>query len=336
MKDLGGLVSIIGTFAIGALVVVACGGDDVVTQTYTPDGGTSSGGSSGATSSSGSGTSSGGASSSGSIDTVAAYAGAYCKWLAKCSSATFLQYWGDEATCETFFHDAETKKATLAGFATTPTQYQDCAAKLDTAACDEATVAECQLKGTLADATPCGVAAQCSGGACVKTAFAACGKCAALGGEGAECGTGRPECQAGLGCTPSTQKCTKPLAEGADCTAGGAACASGLKCISKKCAKPLAVGGDCSGALAGACATGLFCADDHTCQALASKPAALGDACEDLTLGCKLSSCDVQLSTAKCVALVAEGGDCGSRALCQIGLTCRTGKCVKDDPSTCK
>ena len=73
------------------------------------------------------------------------------------------------------------------------------------------------------------------------------------------------------------------------------------------------------------------------CQPLASKPAAVGDACEDLALGCKLSSCDLQLKpTPKCVALVAEGGDCGSRAVCQIGLTCRTGKCVKDDLSTCK
>lgn len=337
MKNLGGLVSIVGTITVGTLIVVACGGDDVVNQTYTPDGGTSSGGTSGATSSSGTGTSSssGETSSSGSSGGgESAYVTAYCTYLSKCSHSAFLELFGDDAGCQTAIQGSATKYSTLGGFSITADQYSACANKLSAGSCGEM-FAECQFMGTLADATPCGDSIQCKGGACVKTAFAACGKCAPLGGEGAECGSGRAECQAGLGCTPNTQKCTKPLAEGATCQLGGTACSPGLKCISKKCTKPLADGADCTGA-EGSCASTSFCADDKKCTALATKPANAGDSCDDPSIGCKLSSCDAVPKPNKCVALVAEGGDCGIRQLCQYGFNCRSGKCVKDDPSTCK
>jgi hypothetical protein len=90
--------------------------------------------------------------------------------------------------------------------------------------CEEA------LTGTVDDGGDCTVDAECKGRLFCKSDGACPGKCSALLGEGAACHDS-DECESGLACDDTLQKCARPGKKGDACGAGKPDCMLGLLCL---------------------------------------------------------------------------------------------------------
>ncbi len=247
------------------------------------------------------------------------------------------------------------------------------AASCDTAF---ATPAECESKpGTRADGAGCGANAQCKSGYCkigqtqVTTPEGttnqrdACGTCTAtiaenavcngtsdkcvagyqcLSGKclkvavsdvGGPCGNQTSTCKDGLLCDNLTRKCAALKPSGEQCL-GSFECEPPLACVANKCDVRVAEGGACS---SNECARTLRCDEaSQTCVKLEFvKPGAACTAssiCEPRGIACPASL--------TCPTVVADGEACelgtSPTRVCNDYATCRDGKCVLDDPNSCK
>jgi hypothetical protein len=238
------------------------------------------------------------------------------------------------------------------------------------------TPAECEPKpGTRPDGAGCGGDAQCKSTFCkigqtpVTTPEGtthqrdACGTCAATVAENATCngtsdrcvtgyqclsgkclkvavsdvdgpcGNQTARCKDTLLCDNLTRKCAALKAAGASCL-GSFECEGPLACVANKCGVRVAEGGACS---SNECDHTLRC-DETTQKCVKYEFVKAGAACtptsicEPLGIACP--------SSATCPTVVADGQACdlGAAAarICNSYATCRDGKCVLDDPNTCK
>jgi hypothetical protein len=318
MKNTASISALIIAFsAIAGLAVLstACGDDD------TTNGGSSSGSTSGSTSgttssggtSSGS-TSSGGTSSGGTETGAQAYAKATCTHIMTCTPNGFAAQYASVDACATGTTTGTGTAVTYPGLTQqTDAELQACAAKLATQDCTlTSPPAECVPKaGTLADGTKCNIATQCSGGLCGSRGSDGCGTCAKTKAKDETCDPAKGECAAGLYC--KTDKCAELIAKDGACTlAESAFCVDGTVCTATatdagKCVAKAKIGEACEATFsASTCYTGLFCNADKKC----AEPTygAVDAECNGTDKLCKASTCDT--TAKKCVAYVAEGGDC--------------------------
>lgn len=140
--------------------------------------------------------------------------------------------------------------------------------------------------------------------------------CKAAAKTGEKCET-RSDCEAALVC--ASGKCAAPLAEGATCTGFGGECAKNLGCNpdTKKCAAQVIVkaGEACDG-------------DYQICEK--------GE-CQGLSTTVSGSGEPPTITPGKCVDPIPDGGDCKEDGPpCDVFASCINGKCVLEDPSTCK
>jgi hypothetical protein len=171
---------------------------------------------------------------------------------------------------------------------------------------------------------------QCLSGKCLKVAVA---------DVGGACGNQTTVCNDALLCDNLTRKCVARKSSGADC-GGNYECEPPLACVANKCDARVLEGGACSSTASTSsteCARKLFC-DEATQTCVKYQLVKAGAACTPTSICEPLGIACPESATCPVVAGDGEACDVGPSAAraCNEGATCRDGKCVLDDPNTCK
>ncbi|MBX3234480.1 MAG: hypothetical protein KIT84_44180 [Labilithrix sp.] len=271
-------------------------------------------------------------SSSGGAVTPSDYATELCARFDRCSPGEVEAEWGDAKTCATNHEKDIAPLRAAASTGMTAAALTACANKLKTEPCDKRIdqIAECEFKGKLAAGADCSNDVQCDTGSCIyANATATCGKCTALGAEGADCANA--DCARDLFCN-AEDKCVKRIAAGGDCTQGP--CEGDLRCVGRKCTAPVAKDATCTEPASEEdeepCAFGSFCFGG-TCKPYPTPTAKAGEACSP-TIGCINGYCN--FDTNKCAAYGVEGAKCEAPWDCQRPLDCIDDKCAFDNEVT--
>jgi len=250
----------------------------------------------------------------------------FCDKFLACSPVYFQTQWESLSACRELFLEECKPLRDAPGSNVTSAQWQKCATDLAGASCATfpAVVPDsCAFRGIRPSGAPCGLGAQCAGGACF-VATGDCGSCAELVGTGADCS--KNICASGLRCGDNKKCETDPAV--LPPVSLGAAC------------KPS--GGPCDPTLGGACVpNGDAGSGDGTCKAV--KFAKSGEPCGLLAgeeVVCFAGQCHTHPDQKKrCVSLARIGGACDDAVgpLCQAGTTqCVAGKCQYRDLAACK
>jgi len=302
-------------------------------------------------SSSGGGSTDGGGADSSSLDPATAcadLAAAYCAKFESCGQIPFELLVGDAGGCKA--RAAATCVAALGanGTSATAASTESCAQTLSSQSCDDffngKQSAACTVKaGTLADGAACGDDAQCKSAFCGKMGGSYCGTCAAAPAAGAKCVGGR--CGPGLACG-ANGNCVAPGDTGATCDAN-TPCKATLSCGGGKCTTPVATGATCDPKQM--TTAGCDAAQGNYCNAITNKCTKAivattnqqcGVARGELTLCAADGFCRVPMNMTQgvCVAAAADGASCDAMTgpICMAGAHCVSGKCVADDPGSCK
>jgi hypothetical protein len=224
----------------------------------------------------------------------------------------------------------------LPGNGFTPESFEACSQANETTPCGEALEA-CDVPGQLPNGTACRIAGECQSGFCEYpegktddagvTTFTvpACGKCAAIGGEGASCNEedSAPNCGVDLSCVGG--KCVKSLALGAACslTEGPQCAGDGARCIEDTCQKPprVAVGGTCT--TSAECGLFVKCSPEKKCVAPTWK--APGELCTGFNDLCQVGYF--------CPTVTVPGG--GTEKRCPTALALGDACSPGDDTKSC-
>jgi hypothetical protein len=198
------------------------------------------------------------------------------------------------------------------------------------------------------------------GSICVGTGNAGTGKCVAetISKAGEPCESDSPDkfyrCDTGLRCKNASSGTTvsatcQPLGKTGDSCESRIDCETGLVCSAGKCAAALAEGASCT---LDECGKGLGCNPD-TKKCAAQVLAKIGEDCDEIYRVCETGVCSGLGSTStgsgngapptttitpgKCVTPIPDGGECTKDGPpCDTFANCVNGKCVLEDPSTCK
>lgn len=250
----------------------------------------------------------------GAVDALAANIRVFCRSFEKCFPVQFGTLYGDEEGCVSRRLSLSTSVLFGPGSLLTTADVEACGRVSGTEyTCDQilrtfyenpVIPADCRLKGTLDNGTPCAGSDQCKSGYCRYELTSACGVCADRVGPGGPCTTHLH-------------------------------CAEGFACHNGKCVAWVDRGGACDASKP--CHTADYCATDGKCAARLS----LGSACDPVRQECEPTlSCSTV--TSKCVPLVTPGlgepcglRDDGALGVCKFGLKCKitssgayTGACV--------
>lgn len=250
----------------------------------------------------------------GAADALAANHRVFCRSFQRCFPVQFTGLYGDEEGCVS--RRLQLSKSVLFGPGSllTTADIEACGRAYGAEySCDQilrvfsenpVIPADCRLKGTMANGTPCAGADQCKSGYCRYELTSACGSCADRVGPGGPCST-------------------------------DGQCAEGFACDKGKCVAWVDRGGACDGS--NPCHTADYCAPDGKCAPRLS----LDSACDPIRQDCEPAlSCSTV--TSKCVPLTTHGlgvacglRDDGTLGLCNFGLKCKitnfgsyTGACV--------
>lgn len=188
------------------------------------------------------------------------------------------------------------------------------------------------VAGSLADGSPCGEDAQCTGRACNRTGDSNCGACGQRVAAGGDCTTGK--CDDGLTCAQNS-KCVAGAAAGASC-GETQPCQSGLVCSKGTCGQGAAAGGSCADGEACNPFKGLACdPTSKTCKEV--KVANAGEKCGLVDGQFVLCAAGGTCKSGTCAAPLADGASCtADGAGCQEPAECLNGVCTISDPGACK
>ena len=250
----------------------------------------------------------------GAVDALAANHRVFCRSFQKCFPVQFSTLWADEEGCVARRLKLSTSVLFGPGSLLTTADIEACGRVSGPEySCDQilrtfyenpVIPADCRLKGTSDNGTPCAGSDQCKSGYCRYELTSACGSCSDRVGPGGACAMHQH-------------------------------CAEGFACHNTKCVPWVDRGGACDGSKP--CHTADYCAPDGKCAPRLS----LDSACDPAKQECEptLSCSSV---TSKCVPLTTHGlgepcgfrGD-GTLGLCNFGLKCKitnagayTGACV--------
>jgi hypothetical protein len=202
------------------------------------------------------------------------------------------------------------------GTSFTSTFIEACAASFKDLSCDARGASDaCEVKaGTLEGTAACASERQCASGRCSTTIAGTCGACQGTRGEGEACNGIDLVCRPGMTCSAGKCAVVTKGDVGAPC-GGAAACKNGIFCDTRAnvCTAPRDVGG--------ACASEYECAFDLTCASgKCVARVAEGGECSDRTPPCAQGfGCDPDQK--RCVKLtrVKPGETCSAAALCELG-----------------
>lgn len=250
----------------------------------------------------------------GALDALAANYRVFCRSFQKCFPTQFTTLYGDEDGCVSRRLQLSASILFGPGSLLTTADIEACGRVSGSEyTCDQilrtfyenpVIPADCRLKGTLDNATPCAGSDQCKSGYCRYEVNAGCGACADRVGPGGAC-SAHTNCAEGFAC--HNGKCVAWIDRGFACDA----------------TKP--------------CHTADYCAADGKCAARLPHDSA----CDPIKQECEQTlSCSTV--TNKCVALSTPGlgepcgyRDDGTLGLCKFGLKCKitssgayTGACV--------
>ncbi len=285
-----------------------------------------------------------GATSSSAEAACASLVQAVCGKLDACYPLVIRVSYKDRAQCEERQTASCLKTFSAPGSSITTAQADACTNAYEALSCDAllagAAPESCRVAGTLADGTPCGDNAQCSGRNCRKTGDNACGACSTRGAAGASC-QGSSDCLEELACAGG--KCVAPAKAGAACSTSQP-CEANLRCANGVCAQPLAAGATCEAGANDACdrLKGLFCDGvSKVCKEV--KLANAGETCglvDGTFVACGAAgNCKVgPTGQGTCVAAAADGQPCNTKdgPKCIEPAKCVNGVCTLADPAACK
>jgi hypothetical protein len=267
------------------------------------------------------------------------YVTTFCNKIAECFPVFIKTSYKDANECISRQKSQCLKALAAPSTALTPGVVSTCASAYGSASCNDIFKLPDACKtpaGTLADGSPCGEDAQCSGRSCNITGDAACGACAKRAGAGADCAS--TKCDDGLVCA-SNDKCVAPGNAGATC-GDNQPCQTPLVCSKGTCSEGAAAGAACSQEEPCNLFKGLVCdPTSNTCKEL--KVANAGEACgfvggNFVTCGAG-GDCNQNGATGTCRAALADGASCGADGPnCQEPAECINGVCTINDPGACK
>ena len=172
----------------------------------------------------------------------AAYATAYCDYLAACEKGTLTATYGTTASCETVEGAVCTNALGAPGSGITTAWTSSCGASYETrtAACSAGPVVPtlpspsdpCAVVGTSATGAACGIDSECQSDSCLREGTL-CGVCAKKGAALDPCGPGTGvACARGLDCSDSKAVCVTLVAPGGTCDFGTTTeCQAGTYCL---------------------------------------------------------------------------------------------------------
>lgn len=327
------------------LLAAACGGSTDSSEAAAGSSGASgsagtagSGGTAGTAGTAGSGGSSGSAGTGGTSGSAgsggtgpdattacAAYAQAFCEKRDQCQDMGATHVFGSLDVCLT----REAARCVTAlgapGTGANPVATQACAAALPGAACNDwlslkPSVCPIQV-GSNATGAACEFNAQCTTTYCAIPKNAACGMCAELPVEGADCSVTSNCGPTDLRCDQGTNKCIAVVGTGASCDTTHV-CSAGLVCV---------------GAKASTNTPGLCQAKKTTAGEVCDPTTATGPNCDHNTG----VTCDKATQTCVAVTPVTAGATCGNDkttgafADCTGGTSCETVGTGPTATSTC-
>lgn len=180
--------------------------------------------------------------------------------------------------------------------------------------------------GSRAGDEPCRDDSQCKSLVCNREFGNTCGVCDNTVGQGQKCD--ELSCDPGLTCD-DTNVCVPAVEGDVGEACGNSGCKWFLYCgKDKKCAQaPEGEGTACPG---GFCFFGFNCGEDSKCHAFSY--VGVGAAC-GVTKECEGGECG---DDGKCVGPASDGAACGgTNGPCDVGSSCVSGKCAKENPSAC-
>jgi len=271
---------------------------------------------------------------------------AFCSSYAACFPAYFTTYYGDVETCVARRLSASMAALFGPGSTLTTDDIVLCGKSYGASiACDEilrlffenpVVPADCRLRGTLPNGSPCAGSDQCKSGACRSTS-AGCGVCQDRVPSGGVC-TIDIDCAEGLACHRS--KCTPFVARGGACDTT-TPCHVADACVAGKCEARKKLKEACSSAVQD-CDFTTWCHETtNTCEPIGLGK--LGTSCGQLSTGgyalcefglkCKGTTVGVCVDAAKLGASCFKTGLTGSQ--CETPLVC-TGTCIQPSTDSCR
>jgi hypothetical protein len=270
------------------------------------------------------------------------YVSTFCNKISECFPAAIRLSYKDAAECISRQKTQCVKSLNAPSTAATPAYVSGCASAISAASCDDVFKQPDACKtpaGTLADGTPCGDDAQCTGRTCNKTGDTNCGACGQRVAAGGDCTKGK--CDDGLSCAENG-KCVAPGAAGATC-GENQPCLTPLVCANGTCAKGGEAGAACSEAAPCNAFKALACdSASKTCKEV--KLANPGETCGVVNgafvlcaAGGDCKTAGATSPTGTCQAALADGAACTTDGpSCQEPAECVNGVCTVSDPGTCK
>jgi hypothetical protein len=267
-------------------------------------------------------------------------AGALCDKWQECVPRTIESSYVDVDDCKVRQKALCLKSVNAPSSAATGDFTSGCAAAYRATSCDQILDPPEACKtpaGALADGSPCGDGAQCSGRRCNKGPGANCGKCAAKAGAGGDC-VASSDCEDDLRCAPDGT-CETPAQEGEAC-GRSQPCATPFFCSKGKCGAAAQEGQNCSFGAVCDTVKGLLCTASDVCVLVKLvNPGETCGAVNNAKVACAANGrCDNMGGlTGKCQAALADGASCSAAGPnCQAPAVCTDGVCTIPDPATCK
>lgn len=287
----------------------------------------------------------------GAADAFAANHRVFCKSFKACFPVQFANLYSDEDTCV-----ARRLKLSLSvffgpGSLLTTADIEACGkAAGDAYTCDDilrqfyenpVIAADCRLRGTHVNGTPCAGSDQCKSGYCRYEDKAQCGACADRVGPGSPCTT-NSHCAEGLACGGG--KCTPYVERSGTCDASHP-CRIADVCKAGVCTERVGLGASCDDVSQDCVISAICSSATHTCVSVQGGP--IGSPCGFLSGG-GLGLCDPGLKckitnlsayTGNCVAAAKQGESCfrtgPSGSQCEAPLFCAT-TCTLPSTDVCR
>jgi hypothetical protein len=273
-------------------------------------------------------------------------ANALCQKLGSCAPLPLQVLYGDVRGCASRVALTVAAGTGINGATVGQATIEACAAAYGGLTCTELedgiTPAECNITGSLANGTMCGIGLQCQTGYCKVPTGATCGACSAKASGGGACTT-TADCPQGDYCNNNV--CAALGGTGVGCDAG-VRCLGAYYCnaTSRTCQSPaISVGAPCSPQSLGSCSgeDGLYCTIGGTCAQIGL--AATGSSCglvgTSIVLCSDGGTCALATQfSGTCVAPAADGTACsmdGGTPNCFPPATCQGGICTLPNPGGC-
>lgn len=266
-----------------------------------------------------------------------AYAESFCGRVQRCSPESLDMYGDDANNCRAAVAAGCELEHALPDVGLTPQATRDCAAAIDTGACDEFQFEACDDPvGQRQSGQACADDLQCASLSCAPEPGEMCGTCrdASLG-AGDDCANTGPACEPGLFCWAGS--CRELIPIGGTCTDQDL-CEGLHPCINGVCTLAASGGEPCT---AGDYCAPFFVCEAGTCQRselLEPKP---GSACGyDAAASCGFGYyCAGEGTTGTCQPQAMEGQPCGPYILstdgCLPPFECTGGTCQRPELASC-